>query len=104
MSFVIVQRVSRSDSLTAARSHLCRTIYDGQECQEFLKDDEAQNYVKNTKKLSEVQEKDFDAIFYVGGVSLMSRMQTFDTVDLLLIRFSNRRFVGCSTVLASIFA
>jgi putative intracellular protease/amidase len=37
------------------------------ECAKFLKDEEAQKLVASTVQLSSVSEKDFDAIFYVGG-------------------------------------
>ncbi|SCZ99231.1 BZ3500_MvSof-1268-A1-R1_Chr7-1g09441 [Microbotryum saponariae] len=44
-----------------------KAFSEDKECQEFLRDEEAQQLVKNTHKLSEFKEKDFDAIFYVGG-------------------------------------
>ncbi|PRP82668.1 hypothetical protein PROFUN_10032 [Planoprotostelium fungivorum] len=46
------------------------------ECQKFLKDEAAQNGVNNTKKLDSISEKDYDAIFYVGGHG-----PCFDLVD-----------------------
>ncbi|KIY73706.1 class I glutamine amidotransferase-like protein [Cylindrobasidium torrendii FP15055 ss-10] len=37
------------------------------ESQKFLKDPEVKKLFENTKKISEVDAKDYDAIFYVGG-------------------------------------
>lgn len=46
-------------------------------CQEFLKNEEAQQFVKNTKKLSDVDPKGegFDAIFYPGMFQCKTRVQ-----------------------------
>jgi putative intracellular protease/amidase len=43
---------------------------DDKQCQQFQADDDAQHFVKNTKKISEINAKDIDAIFVVGGVSV----------------------------------
>ncbi|GAA5980806.1 hypothetical protein JCM10908_003874 [Rhodotorula pacifica] len=40
---------------------------DDKQSQEFLNSKETQDLFNNTKKLSDVKEKDFAAIFYVGG-------------------------------------
>lgn len=38
-----------------------------EEATKFLNDAEAKEFVANTLKLSEVNAKDYDAVFYVGG-------------------------------------
>jgi hypothetical protein len=67
------------------------------ECVKFLNDDTIKSKLANAKKLSEVNEKDYVAVFYVGGLGPVLDLASDETNANLASQASTAGNNGCLT-------